>query len=257
MSISTDKASEIPPGSIRTPRTTLRKMLLASGIAASLVYIAANIIAALRWEGYSTVNQAVSELSALGSPPRPLMVVLLLTYGVLALAFGIGALWSAGENRALQISAWALVAIGVIDLVALLFPMHMRGDEKTWTDAAHIIVTGVNVLPILLAIGLGAWAFGKRFRLFSLLMLAAMVVFGAIAGMQGSALGANEPTPWHGIYERIMIGGYLSWMAVLAVVLLRALAVAAKESESEALTVEDLRIHEGVGNGSGSPVPSG
>jgi hypothetical protein len=46
------------------------------------------------------------------------------------------------------------------------------------------------------------------------------LVFGAAAGMQGPQIGLNQPTPWHGIYERINIGGYLVWMAVLAVALL-------------------------------------
>jgi hypothetical membrane protein len=64
----------------------VRKVLLACGILASLVYVAANIFAALRYDGYSTVNQAVSELSAIDAPSRPLMVTFLLVFGVLSLA---------------------------------------------------------------------------------------------------------------------------------------------------------------------------
>ena len=33
---------------------------------------------------------------------------------------------------------------------------------------------------------------------------------------------ANLPTPWAGVTERISIGGYLLWQAVLAVALMRA-----------------------------------
>jgi hypothetical protein len=202
-------------------RTKLLSVLLACGIAASLVYVAANVLAAMQWEGYSSTNQAVSELSAIGAPSRALMVTLLLAHSVLALAFGMGVLWSAGRNRALRITGWLLVGVGAVDLAAPFFPMHMRGVEGSLTDTMHILVTGVTVLLILSAIGFGAAAFGKRFRLYSLVTLVTTIVFGAVAGMQGPEIGANEPTPWHGVYERINVGGYLLWMAVLAVLLLR------------------------------------
>ena len=69
----------------------------------------------------------------------------------------------------------------------------------------------MNVLPIFLAMGF-AWAFGKRFRVFSLVALGTAIAFGAVASMQAGQLDANEPTPWHGVYERINIGAYLLWM---------------------------------------------
>lgn len=64
-------------------------------------------------------------------------------------------------------------------------------------------------------------ASGGWFRWYSLTTLAVLVVFGALAGTQGPQLAANEPTPWLGVFERINIGGYLLWLAVLAIVLLR------------------------------------
>lgn len=221
MSTTIDRAPQPMPRDIAASRSTLRKVLLACGIAASLVYVAANMLGAMRWQGYSSTNQAVSELSAIDAPSRPLIVPLMLAHGVLALAFGIGAVWSAGRNRSLRISCWLLVGVGAVDLAAPLFPMHLRGVEGSLTDTMHIIVTGVTVVLFLLAIGFGAAAFGRRFRLYSLVTLVTLLVFGAVAGMQGPQIAANEPTPWHGVYERINIGGYLLWMAVLAVALLR------------------------------------
>lgn len=100
--------------------------------------------------------------------------------------------------------------------------MHLRGVEGSLTDTMHVVVTSVTVLPILLAIGFGAGAFGRGFRRYSLLTLVTMIVFGAVAGVQRPVIAANQPTPWHGVYERINISGYLLWMAVVAVVLLRA-----------------------------------
>ena len=70
--------------------------------------------------------------------------------------------------------------------------------------------------------GFGAAAFGKGFRRYSVASLLASLVAGGLSATQGRDLGANRPTPWGGVYERTMIGVYLLWMSVLAVVLLRA-----------------------------------
>ena len=52
-------------------RTPSRKVLLASGILSSLLYVAANVVGALRWRNYSSKSQTVSELSAIEAPSRP------------------------------------------------------------------------------------------------------------------------------------------------------------------------------------------
>jgi hypothetical protein len=39
--------------------------------------------------------------------------------------------------------------------------------------------------------------------------------------LQARHLAAGQPTPWMGAWERINIGGYLLWVLVLAVSLLR------------------------------------
>ena len=57
------------------------------------------ILLATRWEGYSYTDQTVSELFAIGAPTRPPAVPLMLTYGVLAIAFGLGVWVSAGGAR--------------------------------------------------------------------------------------------------------------------------------------------------------------
>jgi hypothetical protein len=58
------------------------------------------------------------------APSRPLVVSLLFAHSVLALAFGIGALWSAGTNRALRMTGWLLIAVGAVDQLGPFCPMH-------------------------------------------------------------------------------------------------------------------------------------
>src|SRR6266496_2405081 len=109
----------------------VRKVLLICGILSSLLYVGTDVLGAMRWEGYSYTAQAVSELSAIGAPTRPLVVPLFLTHGVLQIAFGLGVWMSAGRKRGLRITAGLLVGIGLVDLVASFFPMHLRGAEGT------------------------------------------------------------------------------------------------------------------------------
>jgi hypothetical protein len=71
------------------------------------------------------------------------------------------------------------------------------------------------------AMGFGAVAFGTRFRVYSIATMAVLIVFGALTSLQAPAVQADLPTPWVGVWERINIGGFLLWVIVLAVMLLR------------------------------------
>jgi hypothetical protein len=209
-------------GSAVTRRSLVRKILLLCGILASLLYVGTDILGAVYWEGYSYTSQTISELSAIGAPSRPLVVPLFLTQSVLIIAFGLGVWRSAGRNRALRVVGGLLVGFGVFCLTGPFAPMHLRGTEKTLTDTLHVIGAGVDVLFILLIMGFGANAFGKGFRLFSIGAVLALLVFGALAGLDGPRVAANLPTPWAGANERVCNYSYWLWQLVLAIVLLRA-----------------------------------
>src|SRR5688572_26737188 len=73
----------------------LRKVLLLCGIFSSLVYIAADIVAARRYPGYIYTAQTVSEFSAIGAPTRPLWMIMVTLYTILLAAFGWGIWMSA------------------------------------------------------------------------------------------------------------------------------------------------------------------
>ena len=204
----------------------LRKVLLICGILASLLYVATDILAGMLWEGYSFSSQAISELSAIGAPTRPLVVTLGIIYDVLLIAFGLCVWVIAGGQRrrgALRLVGGMLVGIGVIGFVwAPLFPMHLRGAEMTFTDTMHWAIAGVVVLLILVMIALGAIAYRRWFRLYSIGTLVTLLVVGMWSIFVGGAqIAAEQPTPFFGLMERITVYGYLAWVEVLAIVLLR------------------------------------
>ena len=201
----------------------VRKVLLVCGILSSLLYVAMNIFVPMQFDGYSYASQTVSELSAIGAPTRPIWVWLGLLYTVLVVAFGLGVWGSAARNRPLRVVGGLMVVSGVIGL--FWPPMHQRevlaAGGGTLTDTMHIVFSMVTVLLMLLALGFGAAAFGKRFRLYSIATIVLLLVFGALTGVDAPAVGANEPTPWIGVWERINIGVYMLWVVVLAIALLR------------------------------------
>jgi hypothetical protein len=205
--------------------STLRRTSLVCGILSSLLYAGTDLLAGTLWKGYSFIDHAVSELSAIGAPTRPLVVPLLIAHDALVFAFGWG-VWRYSRKRPQRFVGGLLVGYAVVGLVGLPFPIHQRGAEATFTDTMHSALTGVTVLLILLAMGFGAIAYGKRFRLYSIGTLLTILVLGAglgfMAGAQIAAEGVIAPPQWFGLIERINIYGFMSWVVALAIVLLRA-----------------------------------
>src|ERR1051325_6716576 len=193
---------------------THRNALLACGILAAL-----RVFVPMRWEGYGSASQAISELSAIDAPTRPLWVALGIVYTLLVAAFGWGVWLSARGSRALRVVGGVLIASGILGL--RWAPMHLRGAGFTLTDTLHIVWTMVTLVGMLLAIGFGAAAFGKRLRLYSVATIVVWLVFGTLTGLDGPKIAANLPTRWVGLWERINVGAYLLWLVVFSVALRR------------------------------------
>lgn len=202
---------------------TVRRVLLACGILSPLVYVATDVLGGMRYPGYSFASQAVSELMAVGAPSEAFVDPLFITYGVLALAFGVGVFREGvRRSRALRIVGALLIGSAAVGFAGpTLFEMHQRGGGSLASDTPHIILTGVLVVLSLLATGFGAFALGKRFRVYSFATLLTVIVLGALSAPYGARLAAGEPTPGFGIVERILIYSSLLWVAVLAVALWR------------------------------------
>jgi hypothetical protein len=202
-----------------------QKVLLVCGVLSSLLYGA--MIALIRYEGYSLISQVPSELTAIGAPTRPLWMVLGPVYDALIVAFGMGVWMSANRKRALRVVGGLFVGFGILGGLAWPFAaMHQRevlaAGGGTWSDTLHVILGLMTVLFMLVAVGFGATAFGKPFRLYSIVTILILFVFGTLTGLDSPRLQANLPTPWIGLWERISILSFLLWVVVLAAALLRA-----------------------------------
>lgn len=203
----------------------MRKALLVCGTLSSVLYAAMNVAAAMLYKGYSSVSQTVSELSAVGAPTRAFWVAMGTFYTFLFIAFAWGVRQVADGNRSLRITSNLLLVYGLVCLAWPFAPMHQRevlaAGGGTWSDTMHIVLSMVTVPLMLLSIGFGAAAFGKPFRIYSISSLVVLCFFGVLTGIDGPKVAKNLPTPWLGIWERILIAVFLLWVVVLASILIR------------------------------------
>jgi hypothetical protein len=201
------------------PKVMLKKVLLSCGILSSIYYIALNIYIPSLFEGYSINSQTVSELSAIGAPTRQLWVQLCIMYSLLFGAFGIGVIKSAGENKRLRIAGRLILGYTLFNV--FWPPMHLRGNQPTLTDALHIVWAMITLMLMMVIMGYGAAALGKRFRWYTAITWIVFIVFGVLTFKVAPGIANNEPTPWIGIWERINMGAFLLWVMVFAIVILQ------------------------------------
>ena len=200
-----------------------RKISLACGIISSLLYAA--MIWLIRYEGYSTISQVPSELTAIGAPTQALWTRLGWIYTALVAVFGLGVWKSASGNRRLRILGGLLVAYASLGFLWPFAAMHQRevlaAGGGTLSDTMHVGLGGVTVFLMFLAIGFGTAAFGTRFRYYSLATIVVLLAFGGLTFVDAPRLQANLPTPWIGLWERINISVFLLWVVMLGAVLWR------------------------------------
>ena len=73
---------------------------------------------------------------------------------------------------------------------------------------------------LLVIIGFGAAAFGRRFRLYFAATVMVTLAFGAWSGKYGTDITDDLETPWVGVIERISVYAYQLWFVVFAAALL-------------------------------------
>ncbi|MBN2214413.1 MAG: DUF998 domain-containing protein [Bacteroidales bacterium] len=221
-------------------RTLLIRILLICGILASLLYF--TMMMGIKYQGYNLASQTVSELSAIGAPTRNLWILLGFVYQALMIAFGLGVWISAGRKHMLRIVGGLLLfAYGLLGFVWPFASMHQRevlaAGGGTFADILHLILGALTVLSGLLIIGLGAAAFEKRFRLYSIATILVLLVFGFLTGLDGPRIQADLATTYVGIWERINITGFLLWIIVLATLLFQS----QKKQDSIKVVMPDQR----------------
>jgi hypothetical membrane protein len=198
----------------------INEVLLMAGIAAVVVYVIGDLVSSLLYDGYSYIDQWISELSAFGSPVRPLMVTVILTHGVLLVAFGVGVL-RVSRRTSLSWVGGLLIAIGVVGFPThTVWAMSSRGMEGGFNDTMHATLSVVFGVLLIAAMALSAVAYRGWFRVYSLVTIAVVVGFGMASSFAIQGIEQND-TPWAGGFERINAYATFAWLVVLAVTVMR------------------------------------
>lgn len=210
-----------------------------AGIAAVVIYVVGDLLSALLYGGYSYLDQAISELSAFGSPVRPLMVTVILIHDVLVFAFGVGVIRASGR-RSLSWVGGLLIAIGVTGLPThTVWAMSSRGMEGGFNDTMHIILSAVFSVLVIAAMMLSAVAYRGWFRVYAVATLVVVVGFGMASAFAIQGIAQND-TPWAGGYERINAYAYFAWLIVLAITVMRREAPATRSPDQRDVTGVNL-----------------
>jgi amino acid transporter len=142
---------------------------------------------------------------------------------LLVAAFGWGILRSADGKRSLRVAGILMILHGMFGLT--WSPMHQRevlaAGGGTFSDTWHIVMSAITVLLMFLSIGFGAAAFGKGFRVYSIITIIIFIVFGVLTFLEAPNVDKNLPTPFIGLWERINIAAFMSWLIVFSIIHLR------------------------------------
>ena len=194
-----------------------RTGLLAAAIGSVAVYGLADLMSGVLYDGYSFRDQWISELSAFGSPVRPLMVTAILLHGLLLIAFGVG-IWQCADRAGLRRLGVLLIIDGAIGLPThTIFAMSSRGMTPGFNDTMHAGLSVAFVVVVLAAVWLSGAVYRGWFQFYAVVTIFVFVGFGAASSMAIRGIGRNV-TPWAGGFERINAYAYFAWLLVLAVI---------------------------------------
>jgi hypothetical protein len=191
-----------------------QNVLLVCGVIAPLLHFAIDRTAGVRFKGYDFSAQSMSDLSAVGSAVRPLVLLLTTAATVLVVAFAIG-VWSSGTLSAKVVAA-LIMGNALFSLVAVAFFPYTLGERPAF-GTPGVLLMFIGVLCSVLAMLVGAVAFGGWMRWISIGVPVAYVV---LALVRYATAGSAQTVTMIGAQERTMAYTYLLWMLALAVYLL-------------------------------------
>ncbi|MBR7008140.1 MAG: DUF998 domain-containing protein [Ruminococcus sp.] len=190
------------------------------GVAALLSYTAAVIFAPLAYPGYSSLSQAVSDLSAENSPSRLLWQQLSAVYDLCTVScVTLVSVYIQGRlNKPLRLGIWLFSLMSWISGIGYkMFPLSQSGNGGSARDKMHIYV----VTPIVVLLSIASLTLiiigGVKDKKYKWLAVCAGI---CLALMFAGAVGTGAlPKQYFGIPERFSVFAAAGFTAVLGVFL--------------------------------------
>lgn len=195
----------------------LKRILILSGIAAVVLYVLTVAAGGMITPGYRHLSQAISELIQSGAPHQASLEFWFNIYNLLLLFMCVGLLLHFQDSPGIVKAGLVLIGTGSLMGIAMgFFPMDPAGSPMTSAGLIHIILAALSSLlsmAALLMTGLGlsrrtGWSW---FRPYTWISFAVVLLSG---GLSPVMLALN--IPFTGLAERLTIGAYLQWLAVLS-----------------------------------------
>lgn len=200
-----------------------KKLLCYGGILGPIVFLLNDVIGSIVTKGYNPIVNAVSELSQAGAENAVFSSVLFLIAAIMLIIFGFGITlhFKFKQSKLLYLGGIDVIFLGVFSaLSGTVFPMDPFGEEATFAGKMHIILTGLNIILVIsaiLMIGIGLYKVKKwkSFGSYSMITVVIMAIFGVLTSVL-----VTSNIELLGLFERITIYAYQSWMFVLAFILI-------------------------------------
>lgn len=180
------------------------------------------IIGGFLWEGYSHLQQPISDLTASGAPNKTLMSLITLIYGTLAIIFALS--FTVFESRKHhKFVFWGGISFIVLHIISIsygLFPQDLPNAETTLLGIMHIVITALIIpftilTPILIGLGFIKVPVWKTFGIYSIITGIMIILLGGASGYF-----FVEKLPYFGLIERLNIGTLQLWTFLLSLKLI-------------------------------------
>ncbi len=198
----------------------MKKIYPLFGIIGPVVYILAVFIGGAIRHDYSTLYNAISELTMVNAPNKILLDILFGFYNISLLIFGIGAYFDSSINsKKYNCATIMLVIIGILGLLVLVFTQDPRGTPATLYGTLHIVLSGITAALTIISILLIGLSFKKysKMKIFTWYSYTTSVLILLSGGAGAISLASNNG--FGGLFERITIFLFMIWVITLSYIL--------------------------------------
>ena len=192
--------------------------LALAGIVGPIVLVVGDLTASLSTPNYSLVSDSISRLAL--TPIGWLQTVCFLAVGLLLEIFAAGLLLNIRRARGFRLGIGLLILCGFGLLMIAAFRMDPGGAPRTTGGAIHSATAYALsfLLPIAILLLAPSLKSDPKWR--------NLFVYTLAVGVLGLTLTIGllllpDLGGWFGLYERIIVGNVMIWVAVAAVHLLR------------------------------------
>lgn len=190
----------------------MKNVFAICGLLAGFLFIGGDLLGVALWKGYKILFQSISELTATGAPTRPVVLPIFLLSHLLLVAFGFAIWEAAGENAGMKVLSVLVIGNGLSSVIAALFPMTLGRTARLSDPGAAL--GAISVVLMVAALIVAAIATDGWVRWLSIGVVAAFAAL-TVVGL------TLQATPHIGLQERVMSYGWLIWVGIVAIALLR------------------------------------